>query len=83
MCAAAGYCDAIIGMCWCDVSSRYGHRLVQGSYAPWHTGRPMGDDCHLSTDEAGNKLDWGGRPFESLYGKAGWCNADVPVAEHV
>ncbi len=42
----------------------------------------MGDDCHLSTDEAGNKLDWGGMPFESLYDKAGWCNADVPVPEH-
>jgi hypothetical protein len=35
-------------------------------------------NCQPNTDVNGDKLPWGNFPWDSLYGKNGWCDAEVP-----
>ncbi|GIL48810.1 hypothetical protein Vafri_5227 [Volvox africanus] len=77
----AGICDDDIAMCYCPPETKYGrieapHGAPPGT-PPVRAGRPL-YWCQPSTDESGNKVMWGAVKYEDLFGREGWCNADVP-----
>jgi hypothetical protein len=79
-----GICDEDTGLCFCDTNSTHG-RIPAPPGSPPGTppikrGRSIIDVCQLKNDSHGNHLDWGGVPYEHLYGEDGWCNAAPGVA---
>jgi len=76
----AGDCDEDIGACFCPSWTKYG-RVANNDQRepPKRPGRPMGINCQPNTDEAGDSIPIGNKPYDSLFGPDGWCNARKPA----
>ncbi|GAX75784.1 hypothetical protein CEUSTIGMA_g3227.t1 [Chlamydomonas eustigma] len=76
----AGYCDTDIAMCYCPPETKYGHvPAPEGSplgTPPVKQGRPL-YMCHPKTDQYNQTTGWGQVPYEDMFGKHGWCNAEA------
>ncbi|KAG2432501.1 hypothetical protein HXX76_008846 [Chlamydomonas incerta] len=77
----AGVCDDDVAMCYCPADTKYGHREAppgaKPGAPPEQRGRPL-FMCTPGTDKDGKKVEWGGTPYEDIFGPEGWCNADKP-----
>ena len=75
----AGICDEDTAHCYCDTNSTHGRMPAPPGSPPGTPpikhGRSISEPCKPQTDASGNKVDWGGIPYEDLYGPDGWCNA--------
>ncbi|GIL69673.1 hypothetical protein Vretifemale_506 [Volvox reticuliferus] len=78
----AGVCDDDVAMCYCPPGTKYGRIEAPPGAAlgtpPLQQGRPL-FMCTPGTDEAGRKVEWGGTPYQDIFGPEGWCNAEKPA----
>ena len=76
-----GICDITTSACYCD--GKYGHIPPPLGSPPGtpaiKQGRMLGDHCFPTKTPEGDKVGWGNRDYDKIYGESGWCESDHPT----
>eukprot|EP00201_Polytomella_parva_P004061 CAMPEP_0175079284 /NCGR_PEP_ID=MMETSP0052_2-20121109/24730_1 /TAXON_ID=51329 ORGANISM="Polytomella parva, Strain SAG 63-3" /NCGR_SAMPLE_ID=MMETSP0052_2 /ASSEMBLY_ACC=CAM_ASM_000194 /LENGTH=379 /DNA_ID=CAMNT_0016349583 /DNA_START=177 /DNA_END=1313 /DNA_ORIENTATION=- len=70
----AGYCEDVSGLCYCGLGPNRYKKPPPGSLPDaLGSGRLLGHTCKPGTNQTGQKLEWGARSWEWIYGPRGYC----------